>query len=558
MAFIQNADSRLPNLGRLFFYVLCLATLPILLYNCAQVAQPPGGKKDTLAPKLVASTPANRQKNFKGKQIELFFNEYIQVENLNQKTIITPGTGNTFTFKLNPTSILLKFNESFKDSTTYTISFTNGIRDASERNPASNLKLVFSTGPQLDSLRITGKVTDINSGTTVTDALVGLYAPKDTLDATRQKPTYYSKTDTSGNFAIENVKEGTYELLTIRDGNSNFSFNPQNEKIGFSEKQIVLRKNIENINVSLFGQNNVPVRVSRSEPRFDSYSLQLDKGIVQYSIMYRKPTDSLPSALLSPTQIKFFRPVTAADTLPVTIITTDSIGTTTVIKQRLNFRVKNKRDKSEPFSYLASPQPPDEVESKFIWKLKFSKPVDQVNSDSIRISVDSSKTDQFKTEAITWNDRRNEFSYAFNTKARKFVQIKLGRTAFISVLGDTIAPVTYTYKIIDPEKYGLIRGQVLTEQTGYFLELLNEQGQVADRIDNKQTYEFRNIKPGKYRLRLTIDINKNGKWDTGDYQTKRAPEPIVYYPIPMIVRQNFESENINIEYWKGQFKRKNV
>lgn len=544
----QKSDSRLSLTSRLFFYVLCLASLPVLLNNCAQVAQPPGGKKDTLSPKLIASTPANRIKNFKGKEIELFFDEYIQVENLNQKTIITPGTGNTFTFKLNPTSLKLKFNEPFKDSTTYTISFTDGIRDASERNPASNLKLVFSTGPQLDSLKVTGKVTDINSGTTVTDALVGLYAPNDTLDASRQKPTYYSKTDTSGNFVIENVKEGVYELLAIRDGNSNFSFNPQTEKIGFSKEKINLNKNVEDLTISLFGQNNTPVRVSRNEGRYDSYAIQLDKGIVQYSVAYRQPSDSLPSMLLSPTQIKFFRPIAKADTVPIVITTIDSIGTTTTLKPRLSFRAKNRRDKSEAFSYQATPSPSDEVESKFVWKLKFSKPVDKVTGDSIIINIDSSRVERFKPEGIVWTNNRSELSYSFDTKAREFVNIRLGRTAFVSVLGDTITPVTYNYRIIDPEKYGLIRGRVITKEPAYILELLNEQGQVADRIDNRTVYEFRNIKPGKYRLRLTVDVNKNGKWDTGDYQSKRPPEPIVYYPTPIVVRQNFESEDINIEY----------
>lgn len=548
MSFNQKPNSRLRSVGRLFCFVIGLGVLPILLNNCAQVAQPPGGKKDTLAPKLISSIPANRQRNFKGKEIELFFNEYIQVENLNQKTIITPGTGNTFTFKLKPTSILLKFNEPFKDSTTYTISFTDGIRDASERNPASNLKLVFGTNSELDSLKVTGKVTDINSGTTVTNALVGLYTPKDTLDATRQKPTYYSKTDTSGNFSIENVKEGTYELLAIRDGNSNFAFNPQSEKIGFYKDRIVLKKNLENLDIKIFGQNNTPVRVSRSEARFDSYTLQLDKGITNYSVTYRQPTDSLPSLLLSPTQIKFFKAEERIDTVSVSITTIDSIGTKTIIKQRLNFREKNRRDKSEVFSFQTTPQPPDEVERNFTWKLKFNKPVEKVNPDSIIIRIDSSIVDVFKPDSINWANRHSELTYLFKTKAKKSVQFQLGRTAFMSVLGDTIAPVNYTYSIIDPEKYGLFRGKVLTEQPHYFLELINEQGLVVMREDNKASYEFKNIKPGKYRLRLTIDVNNNRKWDTGDYQNKRSPEPIVYYPSPIIVRQNFELEDINIDY----------
>ncbi len=548
MSFHPQTDSRLIQIGRLFFYVLCLAVLPIILNNCAQVAQPPGGKKDTLAPKLVESVPKSRQNNFKGKTIELFFDEYIQAENLNQKTIITPGTGNTFTYKLKPTSLELTFNEPFKDSTTYTISFTDAIRDASERNPASNLKLVFSTGSELDSLRVTGTVTDINSSTTVADALVGLYAVKDTMDATRQKPIYYSKTDTSGNFSIENVRENTYELMAIRDANSNFTFNPLTEKIGFVKDRIVLKKSMDGIKINVFGQNNAPVRVSRSDARYDGYTMQLDKGILSYSVAFRQPADSLPSVLLSPTQLKFFRAKATADTIPVVITAIDSIGTTTLLKQRLNFRVKNRKDRPEVFSYSPDPQPSDAVESKFVWKLKFNKPVNKIDTDSIRINIDSSRTEPFRPESLTWSNGHSEFSYPFDTKARKFVKIRLGRTAFTSVLGDSIAPVTYTYTIINPEEYGLISGNVVTKEPNYFLELLNEQGQVVKRSNNQPSYVFRNIKPGKYRLRLTIDLNKNGRWDTGDYQKKLPPEPIVFSSTPMVIRQNFESEGINIEY----------
>jgi hypothetical protein len=33
-------------------------------------------------------------------------------------------------------------------------------------------------------------------------------------------------------------------------------------------------------------------------------------------------------------------------------------------------------------------------------------------------------------------------------------------------------------------------------------------------------------------LRLLIDLNKNGKWDGGNYITKAQPEPVVYYRTP--------------------------
>ncbi|RYF58839.1 MAG: hypothetical protein EOO39_33820, partial [Cytophagaceae bacterium] len=100
---MNSTAYRTPSLWGVFL-LLCIA---IFSSNCAQIAQPPGGKKDTLAPKLIDSNPKMRAKNVKPKQVELFFDEYINVENLPQKTIITPGSGMTFDYRAKPTSVVL-------------------------------------------------------------------------------------------------------------------------------------------------------------------------------------------------------------------------------------------------------------------------------------------------------------------------------------------------------------------------------------------------------------------------------------------------------------------
>src|SRR5687768_4706212 len=127
------------------FAVICL----ILFGKCAQQVSPTGGKKDSLAPNLVESVPLNKTLNFKGKKIELFFDEYVVVDNINQKLIITPEADNPYSYKQNGMSVALTFKNQFQDSTTYTLSFGDAIKDFAEKNPAKNLKLVFSTGSSL-------------------------------------------------------------------------------------------------------------------------------------------------------------------------------------------------------------------------------------------------------------------------------------------------------------------------------------------------------------------------------------------------------------------------
>ena len=541
---MESNAYRTPSLWGVFL-LLCIT---IFVSNCAQIAQPPGGKKDTLAPKLIDSNPKMRAKNVKPKQIELFFDEYINVENLPQKTIITPGSGMTFDFRAKPTSVVLIFNEPLKDSTTYTISFTDGIRDASERNPATNLKLVFSTGNQLDSLSISGTVGSVTSGTTVEGSLVGLYAPRDTLDAQRNKPIYYTKTDTSGRFTIENIKAGSYDVLAFTDKNNNFLFNPNGEEIGFLKERIKLDKSISGLAIELFDQNTTPIRIQRTDSRSDSYTLNLSKGVDTYSVRFRNPADSLPSIQPAVNQIKFFRTKQTADTLSILLTARDSLGLTNELKHTINFRQKNRREKPEDFTYRLEPAPNDAVEPVFSWKLVFNKPIGRVNNKQVQFSVDSVSTADLSSFTSVIGRQQTELVTQVSTKARKFIRIKLNKDAVESVLGDTITATVITYPILNPENYGVLRGRVTTKEPNYILELIDDKKTVVQRLRNTQAYEFKNIKQGKYRLRLIIDSNNNGIWNTGRYEQRLSAEPIIYYPGLILIKQNFEVDDINLSY----------
>ena len=52
--------------------------------------------------------------------------------------------------------------------------------------------------------------------------------------------------------------------------------------------------------------------------------------------------------------------------------------------------------------------------------------------------------------------------------------------------------------------------------------------------------EFPFIKPEKYKIRLIVDRNQNGQWDTGDLDQWKQPERVIYYPKILKIRSNFE------------------
>ncbi len=537
-----NSYTQTPSLGG----VLLLVWLIILLNNCAQIAQPPGGKKDTLAPVLIDSYPKMKARNTKPKQVELFFNEYITVDNLAQKTIITPGSGITFDIKAKPTSVALIFNEPLKDSTTYTISFTDGVKDASERNPATNLKLVFSTGNQLDSLSVSGVVSNMISGTIIEGALVGLYAPRDTLDAQKVKPIYYTKTDTLGRFLIENIKSGSYDVMSFTDRNNNFLFNPSTESIGFSGERLALNKNYDQLKISLFEQNTTPVRILKTDSRSDSYVLNLNKGLEKYSINFRNNEDSIANTQPNPNQIKFFRSKTTPDTININVKATDSLGTSYTLKHTINFRQKSKRERPEEFLLKVEPTNNEPVEPDFTLKLSFNKPVGALRKEKIKFSIDSLTTTDLANYETKQDLSKSNLETKIKTKAKKFIRIRLDKESANSLFGDTLSKTILTYPILDQEEFGVLRGNVVTKSASYLIELLNDRREVVRQQRNVPAYEFKNVKPGKYRLRLIMDTNNNGQWDTGRYETRIPAEVIRYFPDVLTIKQNFELDDVNL------------
>jgi hypothetical protein len=118
-----------------------------------------GGPTDEEPPKWISSVPADQSTSIKPEKIVLTFDEYVGLENPAKGVVITPKINKDlveFTALKNTITVLLK--QELEDSTTYVFDFQKSVVDISERNPAEKLKLVFSTGNQIDSLNLSGNL----------------------------------------------------------------------------------------------------------------------------------------------------------------------------------------------------------------------------------------------------------------------------------------------------------------------------------------------------------------------------------------------------------------
>ena len=68
----------------------------------------------------------------------------------------------------------------------------------------------------------------------------------------------------------------------------------------------------------------------------------------------------------------------------------------------------------------------------------------------------------------------------------------------------------------------------------YIVDLLNEKKDNIIRsfiVDKDQTLLFPYLKAGKYSIRFTEDINRNGIVDTGNLLEHRQPEKVMFYTL---------------------------
>ena len=525
------------------------------LLGCAQQIPPTGGKKDIIAPKLIRTIPQNEQTNYKGRTVELFFDEYIEVQNLQQKLLITPNVNQEdYEFKAKPTSFLIKFRKSLDSNKTYSLNFGDAIKDFAEKNPAQNLRFVFSTGVAIDSASVGGEVLDAETNNPVFDALVGLYKCSDTLNPEKMKPYYFARTDSAGTYQINNVQADRYQVIAITDANRTLTYQPKLEKIGFIKDSINVKASdrLTNVNFRMFKADYSPPKFKGTLPRVKDYSLLFDKGIREFKVDYLNKGDSLVGFQPGPTEIKFYNVLNKTDTIPIKITVRDSLGLELVHSQKIKFReskvsAKGKEGDKEALTVQIKPQTGEELTKDFEATFSFNKPIVKYDLSSIKLTSDSATTEKLNASTFAWTN--NNTRLVLNTKisARSKVRLILPKNTFFSVQNDTLKADTLNYKMANEDDYAIVKGSVKNAKTNVIVQLLDEKYTVIKSIAGKKEYEFTFVKPGTYFVRTIVDTNNNSKWDAGNYKQKLQPEKIVYYSDAFKVRKNFIIDGIDFE-----------
>ena len=207
--------------------------------GCAKIVTPTGGPKDTTAPKVLKTEPADGSVHFDSKQqIKLHFDEYITLNNPTDNVLISPPMSKAPDFSIKGKTLVIKFKDTLRENTTYNMVFSDCIKDYHEGNPLNYFHYSFSTGDSLDDYMIRGNLLDAKTLAPAKDFYVLLYkGDADSLPLTTL-PDYVTKSLSDGSFLLKNITKGDYKIFAVKDINANFRYDLPNEEIAFLEESV--------------------------------------------------------------------------------------------------------------------------------------------------------------------------------------------------------------------------------------------------------------------------------------------------------------------------------
>jgi len=552
-----------------------ITALVLLSIGCAQMSPLTGGYKDTIPPIIIQSLPLNNSINSNTRNFFFAFDEPVDASKLRESLIISPYYTGNQEVKYKKNEVYVSFDSSFTENTTYIISFAGGIKDVTEGNELSNSKIVFSTGNYIDSSSVSGTVFSPIDNKRVENAVVGLYNEKDSFDLFTKKPTYFTFSDKSGLFKVDNVKPGLYKLYAFKDENKNFLAEYKGEAFGFIESPISVKNKNKNILVNLYTEDLSKLKLLRKRNRGNVYELVYSKKIIDVDIISNTELDY---SLNDNKNILVYKNVNVKDSVFAIIkaydesagLTSDSlfisfgedtglkIEFTSLFNSNLKFELEDtifydlelsKPTNIENLNYkllLDTIKIPDSVFYKVGYKDKNNfKGLFKINKNSVSDFVENHKKLYQEKES---NDSLLNLLIGYYDKINtNTLTLSIEKGSIVSIENDTLKKISQKFTFKGSDFFGELNGYVSDS-----LERKNMKVELVT-LDLKKKYKnkgsgsnilFQNIPPGKYYLRVIFDDNINNKWDYRSILSNNTSEEIIYFEKEIEIRSNWVIEDL--------------
>ncbi len=525
---------------RLLKRFVTISTIMLTILSCAKRGSITGGPKDETPPQFVRSFPPNFSTNFKSQEVKIYFDELITLDKPDRQIIVSPPMKNKP--EITPLTgarkyVKIKFKDTLAPSTTYTINFGSSVIDYNEKNPFSFFQYVFSTGNELDSLSFRGTVVDSFKKETDENISVFLYEKNETFNDSiiyKSAPRYVASTLDSTLFQFQNLKAGKYHLVAVKDQNSNYVFDPKQDQIAFAPETITI-PNDSIIDLRLF-KEKISFKLSRAK-QTSKYGFEIGYfGEIDTTDLNIKPI------VEGQTMQSIYYKMAEKDTLKV-------FATPFVEQDSLLFHIKNNLVNDTLVSrykdqYLDSLKI-DRINKKNTLRieeailLSANTPIQKVDLEKIKLIDQDSVAVPFHQKLDSY---KNTVAFDFNKTEGNSYKMTLLPKAIEDFIGQINDTLQFNFKTGVKADFGNLSLTINGGDTPIIVELTKNKTITYQKVlpKNKNTIDFNDIDPGKYDIRLILDKNENGIWDTGNYLKKIQPEKTYFHSETIHLRANWD------------------
>jgi hypothetical protein len=485
------------------FIVILIAS--IIVCACATPGLPEGGPKDVTPPKIKKTLPEDRSIFFTGNKIALYFDELVELKDVNSQLVVSPPLKYRPDIKSLGKYINVIIKDTLQSNTTYTFNFADAIVDNNEGNPIKGYSFTFSTGEVIDSLHITGKVIDAltqdaKKGVTVLllDSVMDVMY-KHNIRA-------IAKSDDQGDFMLVNLPDKPFYIVALEDANKDNRYDTIQDAIAFLKEKV-----------------SPKILIPMQFP--DSCSSQDSVAIID---SIRKLNDS-----------EFIVLGMFKQKLQQTILKSEFINNTTF---SLNFRNTSILPPSVAFINPVLEENQFQIE----WKNKNQDATIFLPIDTVYKSVQLALSYNGKIDSLKiTNDKLTK-----NSPARESI---LARDS-ISLISDSIVMDTVPVKKLDTlppikqDNFAKIQFNLISEMdlSSVIFQVLDTKNAVVEEsiyLDSEhKTIVFDTLKPSSYKFRLIFDENFDQEWTPGNVFENLYPEKVLYFDKTVKMDKGWEYE----------------
>ena len=287
-----------------FLLMSCCIWISQLGTGCANIVPPQGGPRDTIPPQLIKAVPADSSIRVTSRTLQLYFDEYIEVQQGQDNLVISPLPTTTPSIESKLRDLTIKLKDSLLPNTTYSIDFGSTVKDFTEGNIAKGLRYVFSTGTYLDSLELYGTVQLAETGRIDSTLIVILH--KDSTDSAliKSKPFYLSKLDKNGRFRFRNLPPDRFFIYALKDEGGSRRLSKNTQLMAFADQPVYPQLQKDSLALLAFAVEKETVSVPEPAVNRSTSKPDTDKRIRFQSTLSNNQQD-----ILQPLQLLFENPL---------------------------------------------------------------------------------------------------------------------------------------------------------------------------------------------------------------------------------------------------------